>query len=407
MLRMSAALARAAGRISRSTGLGAGSSLPGQVALRLSRRPLEHLSQGRQVALISGTNGKTTTTSLLASALSVGQPVATNHRGSNLETGLITAMLETGPRTAVLEVDEVVLPRAVAACRPAVVLLLNLSRDQLDRTSEVAVHAERWGRCLAGSTFVVVANADDPLVAHAVFLARPTGSQVVWVAAGRPWRRDTPLCPRCHAAWEIDAALWRCDRCGLQRPHPDWTLQGRLLLGPSRLRLPLALSLPGRANGANAAMAIAAAETLGVEPTAALEAMSQVAAVVGRYAIYQRGRHRVRLLLAKNPAGWHEVLAVLAATSDPLIVMFGAKAADGTDPSWLWDVPFEQLSGRRVEVTGSRGADLATRLDYADVPHRVHRTLAQAINGLPDGDCDVVANYTSFVAATDWLTRAS
>ena len=407
MLRMSAALARTAGSVSRRTGLGAGSTLPGLLALRLSRRSLEHLSQGRQVALISGTNGKTTTTSLLASALAVRHPVASNHRGANLETGLISALLDRGPTTAVLEVDEVVLPRAVAACSPAVVVLLNLSRDQLDRTSEVALHAQRWGRCLTGSAAVVIANADDPLVVHAVLEGRPHGQQVIWVAVGQPWRQDTPLCPSCHAAWQTDTVAWRCDRCGFARPRADWTLQGQLLLGPSQLRLPLALSLPGRANAANAAMAIAAADTLGVQPAFSLKAMGAVTVVSGRYGIYQVGRHRIRLLLAKNPAGWHEVLAELEATARPLIMMFSARAADGMDPSWLWDVPFEQLAGRKVEVTGSRGADLATRLEYAEVPHRVHRTLARAIEALPDGDCDVVANYTSFVAASAELARAS
>lgn len=154
-------------------------------------------------------------------------------------------------------------------------------------------------------------------------------------------------------------------------------------------------------------MAIAAADVLGVTPATSLGVISEVTVVSGRYAVYRIGGHRIRLLLAKNPAGWHEVIAELASTTTPLIVMFSANAADGMDPSWLWDVPFEQLAGRRVEVTGSRVMDLSTRLDYAEVPHRVHRTLTQAISALPDGDCDIVANYTSFVAASTELAQAS
>ncbi len=400
------AFARLVGSASRLARRGAGLTLPGRIALLLSPSALRRLSRSRPVILVSGTNGKTTTTRLLTAALGFLGPVVSNGSGSNLEAGLVSALLGTpASRAAVLEVDEVVLPSALASCRPVAVVLLNLSRDQLDRTSEVSFHVARWRVALGAYDGPVVANADDPLVVAAVRGGRPSEDHVVWVAAGQTWWGDVPLCPACGASWQVPEGPWSCAGCGAQRPEPAWSLVGDALLSRSGERAELSLALPGRASAANAAMAAAAAHLRAVPVEAALERMRSVTDVEGRYLSSQQGEHDLRLLLAKNPAGWLEALSELALVEDPVVIALNARAADGTDPSWLWDVPFERLRGRRVVVTGERAVDVSVRLFYAEVPHTVHPDLATCVEALPSGACSVVANYTAFVQARATLAR--
>ncbi len=132
---------------------------------------------------------------------------------------------------------------------------------------------------------------------------------------------------------------------------------------------PIALALPGRFNQANALMAAVAAAACGVDPFAALDAMATVDHVAGRFTVRTVGGVSARLMLAKNPAGWDELLDLVAGSDAPLVVSINARVADGTDPSWLWDVPYERLAGRTVVATGERYRDLSVRLQYAGVPH--------------------------------------
>src|SRR5262249_52775934 len=150
-------------------GRGDGSVIGGRIGLMIDPHLLANLSAGRHIALVSGTNGKTTTTRLTAAALGVLGDVATNSFGANMPTGHTSALAKAGPTPyAVLEVDEHYLSQVLAATRPIVVALLNLSRDQLDRAKEVAMMAQLWRDALANHPGVhVVANADDPMVTWA------------------------------------------------------------------------------------------------------------------------------------------------------------------------------------------------------------------------------------------------
>jgi UDP-N-acetylmuramyl tripeptide synthase len=163
-------------------------------------------------------------------------------------------------------------------------------------------------------------------------------------------------------------------------------------------RIELRLSLPGRANRSNAAMALTLAAAMGADPERASEALSDVAEVVGRYATVRVGGCEARLLLAKNPAGWLEIFDILRPAPVPVAVVINAHVADGKDPSWLWDVPFERLAGRMVVASGERSRDLAVRLHYAGVEHRHERDPLAAIKAAGADAVDVVANYTSFQA---------
>jgi UDP-N-acetylmuramyl tripeptide synthase len=372
--------------------------------LALDPAALPIVAAGRRIGLVSGTNGKTTTTRLLAAALETRGPVTTNSAGANLLSGLVSVLAEAVPGgDAALEVDEGLLPRAIDVLSPRAVALLNLSRDQLDRIGEVRRHAASWRRSLEGSPgTAVVANADDPLVAFAASASR----RVTWVATGQRWRADAASCPRCGGRVEWDAeGRWQCSSCAFARPSPDVWLDGEGAVMYGGQRLPLDLALPGRFNHANAAMALAAAAALDVDPAEAARALRSVSTVAGRYSTVEVSGTEVRLLLAKNPAGWAETLDLIRPAPLPAVVGINARIADGRDPSWLWDVPFERLAGRLVIATGDRGRDLAVRLRYAGVDHEFVPGYAAAVRAAGGPEVDLAANYTAFQDARRELAR--
>ncbi len=412
---MAAAATRAVGAASRRLGLGGGSVIGGHVGLALDPSLLTELARGRQVALVSGTNGKTTTTRLFAAAvarLAPGGVVATSGSGANLPQGLVSALAEAPlGAPAVLEVDEAYLGLVMTATAPKVIVLLNLSRDQLDRVSEVRMLATRWREALARAAgAVVVANADDPLVVWAA----AGSANVVWVAAGELWRMDAAGCPACggrvsfDGRGSFDGKGWACD-CGFARPEPNFEVDGSDLLTRAGERLPIVLGIPGRFNRANASMAAVGAAALGIDLRSALDAMAPVAEVEGRYAVVPYGSAAVRMLLAKNPAGWTELLDMIEGDAPAVVIGINARVADGHDPSWLWDVPFEQLRGRKVVATGERCRDLGVRLLYGAVEHVVVpeqlEALGTAATWLGTSQVEYIGNYTAFQDLRQKLSR--
>jgi UDP-N-acetylmuramyl tripeptide synthase len=406
---LASATTRAVNAASRRLGRGQGTVAGGRAGLRVDPKLLEHLSAGRQVALVSGTNGKTTTARLLTVALgATGDAVVSNETGSNMPPGHVAALAGTDAPRAVLEVDEVWLPRVLSATGAAAVVLLNLSRDQLDRTNEVRMVAGRWRAALAAAPRThVVANADDPLVVWGAGAA----SDVHWVGAGLRWQHDAVGCPSCEGRIEFGEGGWSCRDCGFSRPDVEVDLVAGGAGGAAGDGLPTAvwadgrrheirLALPGRFNRANALLAAVAAEACGIDAAAALDAMASVEEVAGRFTVRSFGPARARLMLAKNPAGWDELLDLVAASAAPLVVSINARVADGADPSWLWDVPFERLAGRTVVATGDRYRDLSVRLGYAEVAHTTEASpvdaVIEAAGADPDALVDVIGNYTAF-----------
>ena len=409
----------------------------GRLGLALDPSLLSTLAEGRRVALVSGTNGKTTTTRMLVAALTDdGEvPIATNDSGANMPAGHVAAMVAALPAaSAVLEVDEGYLGRVIDETRPRVVVLLNLSRDQLDRISEVRMLVDRWRAAMTGlpppggwdgDGTVVVANADDPMV---VWSASPA-PEVRWVGAGQVWRNDAVGCPACGGRIVFDeGGPWACDRCDFGRPRLDAWLEGSVLVTAGGQRHSVDIGLPGQFNRANAAMATVAAPFLAssdgipgpegprLELSTALDRVARVDQVEGRFASTTFNGHPVRLLLAKNPAGWTAIIDLLDETRPggcPVVVSINARVADGLDTSWLWDVPFERLAGRPVVASGDRRLDLAVRLRYAEVACAVVAeplaALRRAVEGSgavtdgpggnppePCGPIDFLGNYTAF-----------
>jgi UDP-N-acetylmuramyl tripeptide synthase len=394
--RLAIGAGRAAGWLSRVAGRGQGATISGRVINAIAPDALTELAAGHRVTLVSATNGKTTTTRLLATALgSDGRIVISNSTGANLTSGIApTLAAARADSAAVLEVDERVLPRVVDPLDAQLLVLGNLSRDQLDRYGEVHAVADSW-RAVAEShpDLAIVANASDP---HVVWAATP--AKATWVALGLGWRSDATTCPSCAGLLTWSADRFDCSHCGFAQPDTPNRLDGdTLVLGAERI--PLALALPGHWNLANAAIAVVAAAHLGVEPRAAAAAAATVSSVAGRAMAVplDDGRHAT-LLLSKNPAGWTEVLRYLADQDTGVVIAVNARVADGKDPSWLWDVPYELLRGKPTAASGDRCLDVAVRLRYAEVDHIVEDDPLAAARALTTDTVHIVASYTQFSA---------
>jgi lipid II isoglutaminyl synthase (glutamine-hydrolysing) len=402
--RIALAAGSAARWSSRVTGRGAGAMIGGLVAMTLDKSILRQLGAGRGTAIVTGTNGKSTTTRMTAAALGTVGPVATNAEGANMDAGLVAAL--AGARNAelaALEVDEMHVPHVADAVDPRVIVLLNLSRDQLDRVGEIN-HIERTLRAglARHPDTVIVANCDDVLMTSAAY----DSPNVVWVAAGGGWANDSVSCPRSGETIVRDGAHWYSTGTDFKRPTPQWWYDETNIYGPDGLSLPMRLALPGAVNRGNATQAVAAAVAMGVEPAAAVTAASGVDEVAGRYRVVELGAHTVRMLLAKNPAGWQEALSMVDTGAGSVVISVNGQVPDGEDLSWLWDVNFEHFVNHAVVAAGERGTDLAVRLGYAGVEHTLVHNPIEAIASCPPGHVEVVANYTAFLALNRALSRA-
>ena len=401
-LRAAILIGNAVALASRLAGRGSGASVRGQVLTRLVPDAFAQLLQGRRVLAVSGTNGKTTTTHLLAAAVREGlgtdsDRLVTNADGANLHYGIASAL---GQRLkadiAVLETDERVVSDMITHARPELLVLLNFSRDQLDRHQEIKSLGRSWRLALeaAGETGpVIVANACDPLVVWSA----GTAANVIWVETATVWHADGALCPACGTVLVRVPAdgrdTWTCPGCELSQPLASYRVEDASIVLPDGARVQPDLQVPGAFNVSNAACALAAALAFGVPLDRALTGMRTVTAPAGRFATATIGGATARLLLAKNPAGWAEALPLAA--SDPVVLAIDSVAADGKDVSWLWDVDYEQLAGRTVICTGPRAQDLAVRLSYAGVDHEIRPDLRAALGEGPL-PVDVIATYTPF-----------
>lgn len=442
---------RLAARASRALGAGGGTTVPGRVALALAPglvgRLTARLSGG--VALVSGTNGKTTTARLLGGVLeAAGRSVVHNRAGANLLTGIASALVEgVGPSArrrveiGLFEVDEFTLPAAVEAARPSTVVLLNLFRDQLDRYGEIDSIAERWARALAAlpRAATLVANADDPMVADVA--AGWAGPRLLFGLEDAPDRggartlehaADARYCYRCGVLYEYRLVAlghmghYRCPRCGRARPSPIVRARNVRLRGADGAFFTLDLAgeevaistaLPGLYNVYDATAAAAGALALGAGADAVARGLAATAPAFGRGERVALDGREALFLLVKNPAGFNEVLrTVLDAEAAPVVLIaINDLAADGRDISWLWDVDFEVLRdrARAVVVSGLRAEEAALRLKYAGVPAScvtVERDPLRALHAgcalLGDGDrLYVLPTYTAMLELRDRLAR--
>jgi UDP-N-acetylmuramyl tripeptide synthase len=431
------AAARAAGALSRRTGRG-GTSLPGKLLMRLEPHAIARLSARlrRGSAVISATNGKTTTAAMVAGILErAGARLVHNRAGANMAGGVATALLD-GPRdadTGLFEVDEFWLGQVVDELRPRALLLANLFRDQLDRYGELDTIADRWAQVAATTDAALVLNADDPTVAD---LGRGASSTYFGVEddsmalAEMQHASDATHCRRCGAPYVYDAVYlghlgrYHCESCGATRPEPQVaaraiTLQGvrgaRFTLSTPDGERDIALPLPGLYNVYNALGAAALSMQLGATLDQVAAGLAAVSPAFGRAETLRVGGRELSILLIKNPAGANEVLRtlVLEDGEHDLLCVLNDNIADGRDVSWVWDADFEVLAPRvrRATCSGTRAAEMALRLKYAGMPSDrllVEPHLDAALDrALGDGDGAVYAlpTYTAMLALRDALVE--
>jgi len=437
--------ARAVAGLARRAGRGGGTSLPGLVLIRLEPHAIRELAArlSRGSAVISATNGKTTTAAMSASVLGrAGVSLVHNRAGANMAGGVASTLLAAARRgrqidgeLGLFEVDEFWLERIVRELQPGAILLCNLFRDQLDRYGELETIADRWAAVvgtLPAATRVVL-NADDPLIAD---LGRGSANVTYFgiedSSVALPELQhasDSKHCRRCGAAYIYDAIYlghlgrYRCRSCGQQRPIPSVAAERIVLAGTRRasfaLRSPagrgrIELALPGLYNVYNALGAAALCLELGVGVDTVAEGLRTAGAAFGRAETVRIGATELSILLIKNPAGANEILRTLALEDGnlELLAILNDRTADGKDVSWVWDADFELLAPRirRVTCAGRRAAELALRLKYAGVASgRLHvmpdvrAALDDALATASTARLFVLPTYTALLELRDEL----
>lgn len=447
-------LGRVAGALSRRLRMGGGTSIPGTVARvvdpAIIRRLSSQLAKGSIV--VTGTNGKTTTSGLIAAILSqAGFRVWRNREGSNLVNGIAAALvirselsghLRRGDNTiAIFEVDEFAFPGVVRELQPRAIIINNLFRDQLDRYGEVDTVALRWRETLAGLSpdTILALNADDPSIASlsngfpgkTIFYGIED-TRLAIAAQGKAAELgqtiDTRACLNCGAELQYSARFYShighyaCPNGDLQRPEPIVRALSLTKEQFDRQRVQIAcgdatgeatIALPGFYNVYNALAATSVAQGLGIECPTIMAGLERFRPAFGRGEVIEAEGRMLLLMLAKNPTGFNEVLRTLfsegadTTTGAPrhLMLLLNDNAADGHDISWIWDVDFERLTGKDLALTisGIRADDLALRLKYAGVSGTVQanipEAITQALNETPAGETlYIVPTYTAMLA---------
>ena len=438
--------ARAVGALARRAGRGGGTSLPGKVLSRLEPHAIEQLAQRlpQGTAVISATNGKTTTAAMAASVLErSGIGLVHNRAGANMAGGVASTLLEAARRGGTMrgelglfEVDEFWLDRVGPQLHPRAIVLGNLFRDQLDRYGELETIADRWVALVRSLTGVQLAlNADDPLIAD-LGRDRPDvryfGIEDPSVAISEMQHAsDSKHCRNCGAAYVYEAVYlghlgsYHCPSCGRRRPDPEVAAEQIELDGTRgarfRLRTPagtaaVTLPLPGLYNVYNALGAATLCLALGASLQQIVAGLAAVSAAFGRAERVAIEGRELSILLIKNPAGANEIIRTLVLEPGELdlLAILNDRIADGRDVSWIWDADFELLGGhaRRITCAGTRAAELAVRFKYAGIPaerlhvtHHLPSALDRALGQAADGRVFALPTYTALLELRDELAR--
>jgi UDP-N-acetylmuramyl tripeptide synthase len=436
-------LARAAGGLSRLARTGGGTTVPGKLLWKLDPQAVDELAGRLQLgsALVSATNGKTTTTAMVAEILRGNLRLAHNGSGANLVSGVASALLAAREaQLGLFEVDEAALPEVAQRLRPRAVCLGNLFRDQLDRYGELELVAERWRAAVRGlpADSAVVVNGDDPQVGE-LARDRDPGTRTVFglddPRHAHPTLQhaaDSKWCVRCGTAYEYAAAYvghlgdYRCPACGHRRPELDVVARDVDLGGLERVSFELVtktgsrrlqLRVPGLYNVYNALAAASLAQALGTGLDEIQAGLERFSAAFGRFERIEIGERSLLTLLIKNPAGANEAVRTILAGGSPKLVLVALNdaTADGRDVSWIWDVDFEPLVPglERLVATGERAAELALRFKYGglddgaiDVVPELEAALDRALERTPaGGELVALPTYTAMLALRDIVAR--
>ncbi|HEY8300944.1 MAG TPA: MurT ligase domain-containing protein [Jatrophihabitans sp.] len=393
-----------------------GNALPGLVVEKLFprylTRAMARLPEG--VVVVTGTNGKTTTTKMVAAILAQKYRVLTNDTGSNFVRGAITSTVEHAAWSgrlsydvAVFELDEAWAVRFVAAVAPRRALLLNVMRDQLDRFGEIDMTARLLGKVAAATSGHVVLNRDDERVAA---LAGQTHAAVTYYGVSRELRELFPTDEELYGG-PVHYAEQRTTAELLRLPSHTGTALGMRI---DESEHDIVLRAEGPHNAQNATGAAALALTFGLTPDTVAAGLAAVSPAFGRGQRFRVDGRTVVLQLVKNPAGFRQTLRTLDTTAaDAVVIVINDDYADGRDVSWLWDVDFAVLSGHpaRASTSGTRAADMALRLRYDEVdtveaepdPEKAVRSAVSAV--APEATVVVFSTYTAMWALHAILQR--
>jgi UDP-N-acetylmuramyl tripeptide synthase len=436
-------LARATGELSRLARAGGGTTVPGKLLWKLDPAAVDALARRlpQGSALVSATNGKTTTAAMVAGILRGKFRLAHNSSGANLVSGVASTLLAArDAELGLFEVDEAALPEVARRLRPRALCLGNLFRDQLDRYGELELVAERWRAAMhelpADSSIVV--NGDDPQVGDLGWERDPGKRTVFGVDDPRQAHpalqhaADSKWCIRCGTPYEYAAAYighlgdYRCPACGHARPPLDVVARGIELGGIDRVSFDLItpegsrrvqLGVPGLYNVYNALGAASLARALGASLDDILNGLEAFRAAFGRFERIELDGKSLLVLLIKNPAGANEAIRTLLAAEPPklLLVALNDATADGKDVSWIWDVDFEPLlpALERLVATGDRAAELALRFKYGGFDERAIEVLPELEAALdlalgltpPGGELVALPTYTAMLALRDIVAR--
>jgi len=436
--------------LSRRLGTGGGTTAPGHLVRMLDPGAIAGIAARLPsgTVVVTGTNGKTTTSRMISALLSrAGLKVIHNRSGANLIAGIASTLvngsnLVGNPRADVglFEVDEAAFPAAVQELRPRLCVLTNLFRDQLDRYGEVDYLSRLWRETLGSlpPSSTVLLNADDPRIAD---LGDKLSCRVIYYGiedrslggATLAHASDSRFCLRCGAPYDYPTVFYshlghyRCPSCGAARPAPELKATSCELLGieGSRLQVEapvgsveLEVRVPGVYNVYNALAAVGVGVAMGIGMETIRAGLGDFSAAFGRVERVQVQGRQLFLALVKNPVGFNEVLSTLLREPGrkALMIVINDLFADGTDVSWLWDVDFEMLADRVLfaVASGLRAADMAVRLKYAGVDPALitvepdgFRALQQALRDTPEGGTlYLLPTYTAMLEVRGKLAEA-
>lgn len=396
-----------------------GTALPGLVVEKASpgflARRLSKLDLG--VVVVSGTNGKTTTTKMLAAILAQRYRVLTNDTGGNFVRGTITAVLahsswsgRTPADVAVFELDEAHAVRFCQLHQPERLLLLNVLRDQLDRFGEIDTTAALLAKVAARTTGEVVVNRDDPRL---VALASGLGTPVSYFGVAPGLRELFPTDDEMYGGEISRSEL----PASAELLSVELGASTELSLRIGAVTEQITLHAEGAHNAQNAAGAAALAMTLGVDAATIAAGLRAVQPAFGRGQSFDVDGRRVVLQLVKNPAGFRQSLRTVDGLAPAAtMIAINDDYADGRDLSWLWDVEFSQAlqtkSGWLV-TSGTRAPDMAVRLHYDGlVTGAIEADLSRAVrlataHVQPGQTVVIFSTYTAMWELHRTLTRLS
>ena len=414
-----------------------GTTFPGRVALKLDKNILAKVSKGYKVVLVTGTNGKTTTTSMIYNIVKEdGHKVITNNTGANLYSGIVTTFIDnysffnkTEDTYAIIEVDEANVKYITEHITPEVITVTNLFRDQLDRYGEVYTTLTKILEGLPSvPTSTLVLNGDESLLGD-LKLPNPTvfygfnailnENKTIEVNA------DAKFCKFCKTPYNYNYITYNhlgdfyCPGCGYKRAELKYSVDEILDLTPESSTvkfgdLEVLISQSGVYNIYNALNAYAITKELGIKNSIIKASLEKQSSSFGRQEILNIEGKDVKIILVKNPAGYNQALDTLYLNKHSFGAAFllNDNYADGRDVSWIWDVDFEKLHTldiNEVFISGIRCYDMAVRLKVAGLnPDRfileeTFEGLTEKIKTSTSDKIYVLATYTAMINFRKYL----